>query len=306
MRKTIIIVALIIISSLGFSQQDALFSQYMFNKLVINPAYTGTRDALSMTLVARQQWVGLDKAPRTATFSIHSPLNNDRIGVGLFGYTDHLGPISTSGLIGSYSYKIPLGSGKLSFGLQAGFKQMGIDWSLVKMKDGNDVAFFGEEEGKFNVDANFGLYYYTRNFYIGASSKHLFEEEEGVVTYQNDVVSATLLRHFYGMSGVAIPLNANLVLKPSVLVKYVSEAPVQVDLNMNLLIQNRLWVGASYRTQGTMVFLVDFLVTKHLRIGYSYDIFMNELSVTNKGSHEILLGYDIPVFKSRMRTPRYF
>lgn len=305
MRKFLMIF-IILAGSTAIAQQDALFSQYMFNKLVINPAYTGTRDALSITLVGRQQWVGLDGAPKTATITIHSPLRNEKIGLGVYAYTDVLGPLQTSGAVGSFSYKFKWGPGKLSFGLQFGIKHMSVDWNEVDMPDENDIAYLGQSGNNLVMDANFGMYYYSEKFYVGLSSKQLLQEEIGTQELYDDVVANKLLRHFYGMAGLAIPLSDNLVLKPSVLAKYVANTPFQMDFNTNLMINKVLWVGFSYRTEGVFVFLTEVLVKDRLRIGYSYDTFLNELSIQNRGSHEVLIGFDIPVFKRRMLTPRYF
>jgi type IX secretion system PorP/SprF family membrane protein len=304
--KKFLMIILVLAGTTTIAQQDALFSQYMFNKLVINPAYTGTRDALSITLVGRQQWVGLNGAPRTATISVHSPLRNEKLGVGVYAYTDVLGPLQTSGAMGSFSYKFQWGPGRLSFGLQFGFKHMSIDWNKVDMPEENDVAYLGETGNNFVMDANFGLYYYSDRFYVGVASKHLLQQEVGTQELYDDAVANKLLRHFYGMAGLAIPLSDNLVLKPSILTKYVSNAPLQVDFNATFMIQEVLWIGFSYRTERTAVFLVEVLVKERLRIGYSYDVFLNELAVQNRGSHEVLIGFDFPVFKRRMLTPRYF
>lgn len=306
MKKLVLI--LFVFMSLGaFAQQDALFSQYMFNKLVINPAYAGTRESISATVVGRRQWTGIDGGPETATFTVQGPLKNRKVGLGLYCYTDQLGPMQSYGIITTYSYIVQLGQkGKLSFGLQAGIKHTDINWNLVDLPDENDLVQNAQVKKKVVPDVNFGIYYYTDRFYVGLSSKHLIEQEYIVVETPDKDVYATLLRHFYGMAGVAIPLNDNFLLKPSALVKYVKNAPLQVDLNLNLLIKKVLWVGASYRTEKTAVFLAELIVSQKLRVGYSYDVFLNELHQYTKGSHEIMLGYDFPVFKNRMLTPRYF
>ena len=305
--KKLVLILFVFMSLGGFAQQDALFSQYMFNKLVLNPAYAGTRETISATIVGRRQWVGIDGGPETATFTIHGPLRNRKVGLGLYVYTDQLGPLVSYGIMTNYSYIIQVGQkGKLSFGLQAGIKHTDIDWNLISMPDDNDLIQNSQVKKKLVPDVNFGLYYYTDKFYVGLSSKHLIEEDFIVVETPDKDVYATLLRHFYGMAGVAIPLGDRLVIKPSTLVKYVKNAPVQVDLNLNLLINKVLWIGASYRTERTAVFLAELVVSQKLRIGYSYDVFLNELRQYNKGSHEIMLGYDFPLFKNRMLTPRYF
>ena len=287
------------------AQQDALFSQYMFNKLVINPGYAGSSDALNVTMVNRQQWAGLEGAPNTSTFSIHSPLRNENIGVGLYAYSDVLGPVKSTGAFASYSYKVRLGNGKLSFGLQLGVTSEHIDWNMLDMKD-SDISYVETTEKNVNLDANFGLYYSTDNFYLGVSSKQLMQENVGVAQYDDQYSYAKLLRHFYGMAGMALPISNSVVFKPSTLVKYVNNAPVQVDLNASFLINDVLWLGTSYRTEGTVVLMTEILINRRLRVGYSYDMFLNKLNITNRGSHEIMLSYELPVFNKRMKTVRYF
>jgi len=305
--KKLVLIGILFLSIAGFAQQDALMSQYMFNKLVINPAYAGTRESVSATIVGRKQWTGLDGGPETATFTLHGPMRNRKVGLGLYVYTDELGPLHSYGIITNYSYILNVGQkGKLSFGLQVGIKHSDVDWNKVDMPDDNDLIQNAQVTKKVVPDANFGIYYYTDNFYVGLSSKHLFEQDYIVIEKPDEDVYATLLRHFYGMAGVAIPISDRFLIKPSTLVKYVQNAPLQVDLNLNVLINKVLWIGASYRTERTAVLLAELVISQKLRIGYSYDIFLNELHQYTQGSHEIMLGYDFPLFKNRMLSPRYF
>jgi len=307
MKRTVFTLLITMLGLGAFAQQDALFSQYMFNKLIINPAYAGSRDGLSMTLVGRRQWVGIEGAPQTFTFSIQSPLKNDNLGLGLYFYTDILGPYQSSGVIGSFAYRLKLGRGYLAFGLQGGIKYTTFDINKITVPDESDALLTNGYSKKFVPDANFGIYYNTNRFYVGLSSKHLFEAEYGYIENSNDEsVYGTLIRHFYAMAGVAIPLSESLVLRPSTLVKFTPNAPVQVDLNASLLIKNTLWLGVSYRTKKAVVLLAEVVIGEKLRIGYSYDIYMNEIQQYNSGSHEIMLEYNIPIIKNRMLTPRYF
>ncbi len=224
----------------------------------------------------------------------------------MYGYTDVLGPLQTSGAVGAFSYKIKWGPGQLSFGLQFGFKYMSVDRSKITMLQENDVALTGESGKNFVVNANIGLYYYTENYYVGISTKNLFEQDIGTQELYDEEISYRLLRQLYGMAGIAITLNDDLVLQPSILAKYVQNSPFQMDFNANLMIRKVFWIGFSYRTEKTLVFLVEVLVKNRLRIGYSYDTFLSELSQYNKGSHELFIGFDIPVFKRKLDTPRYF
>ncbi|MEE4260049.1 MAG: type IX secretion system membrane protein PorP/SprF [Bacteroidales bacterium] len=307
MKRTVFTLLIAMLGLGAFAQQDALFSQYMFNKLIINPAYAGSRDGLSMTMVGRRQWVGIDDGPQTLSFSIQSPLRNEHIGLGFYCYTDVLGPFQATGAIGTFSYRIKLGRGHLSFGIQAGIKHTYFDLNKLNVQDETDVVLDGSFSKQIVPDANFGIYYNTERFYVGVSSKHLFEQEYGYLQKPNSQsVYGTLARHFYAMAGVAIPLSDNLVLRPSTLIKYAQNAPVQVDINASLLIREVLWLGASYRTKEAVVLLAEIVIAKNLRIGYSYDIYMNEIQQYNRGSHEVMLEYNIPIIKNRMLTPRYF
>lgn len=159
---------------------------------------------------------------------------------------------------------------------------------------------------KVTPDANFGIYYYTTNFYVGLSSHQLLQNQTLVVEDSAGNTQFTkLLTHFYGMTGIAIPLGENVVFRPSMLAKFVTNAPPQLDLNASFLFVNALWLGVSYRSEKAVSFMTEINVAQNFRIGYSYDIWLNELQAYNKGSHEIRLSYDFNVFK-RLLTPRYF
>lgn len=304
MKKLIIILALFT-GSAAMAQQDALFSQYMFNKLVLNAGYTGSREVMSADLMDRYQWVGIDGAPKTITFSMHTPLRNDHIGIGFYIYRDQLGPTIDQGFQASYAYRLILPKGKLSFGIQAGFKYFDIDWEQIYTEN-PDYMFQGTQQNKLTPDANFGIYYYTNQMYAGISSKQLFQNEYGMVKTDGKTAYSKLLRHFYGMAGLAVPISEEVLFRPSTLIKYVKNAPLQVDFNASFLIHELFWIGMTYRTENALVFMTEFNLSKNLRLGYSYDVYLNQLVHSNKGSHEIRLGFDFDLFKNRMLTPRYF
>lgn len=304
MKKLIIILALFT-GSAAMAQQDALFSQYMFNKLVLNAGYTGSREVLSADLMDRYQWVGFEGAPKTITFSMHTPLRNDHVGIGFYIYRDQLGPTIDQGFQASYAYRLILPKGKLSFGIQAGFKYFDIDWEQIYTEN-PDYMFQGTLQNKLTPDANFGIYYYTNRMYAGISSKQLFQNEYGMVKIDGKTAYSKLLRHFYGMAGLAVPISEEVLFRPSTLIKYVNNAPLQVDFNASFLIHELFWIGMSYRTENALVFMTEFNLGQNLRLGYSYDVYLNRLVNHNKGSHEIRLGFDFDLFRNRMLTPRYF
>lgn len=306
--KKLLTFLLIIAAGYSFAQQDPLFSQYMFNKLAVNPGYAGSREAISADILGRLQWVGINGAPRTISASVHSPLRNQHIALGLTAYQDDLGPTIFQGGLATVAYRILFPDSRLSFGLQAGIKRGSIDWKDPEMDplDDNDQLLNQQLRDKIIPDVNFGVYYYADNYYVGISSKQLLQNKIMVVDNEDADQFTHLLRHFYGMAGMAIPMTDDVMFRPSILVKYVQHAPAQMDLNANFLFANTFAVGASYRTEKALSLMAELKITKSLRIGYAYDIWFNELKAYNTGSHELRIGFDLETLQNRMRTPRYF
>lgn len=299
-----------------YSQQDPLFSQYMFNKLALNPGYAGSREAISGDIIYRNQWVGISGAPKTFSLSVHSPLRNEHLAVGITAYNDRLGAeISNTGVLGTLAYRVIFPESKLSFGLQGGFKYSNIDWSLINAKDPYDLLANPEKQ-KLVPDVNFGIYYYSTHFYAGFASKHLLQNQTVVIKDakgENEITK--LFAHFYFMGGYVMRINDDLYFRPSGFVKFVKNAPAQMDLNASFLIADRFWLGTSYRTslgkmsyenQNALSFLTEINITNNWRIGYSYDMWLNELKSFNKGSHEIRIGFDFDIIQTIMRNPRFF
>ena len=304
------IIVFLIVGPATFAQQDALFTQYMYNKLELNPAYAGSQDLFAMDMLARIQWVGIKGAPRTISFTAHTPLKNPHIGLGFDAIRDELGPTVDYGVLGSFAYRVIFPTTKLCFGVAAGIKYADIDWNALNPLDENDFALNNQVKNKVVPDVDFGIYYYGRQFYVGVSSKHLLQNQMIVESTSPSDTKNTytkLLRHFYGMVGGAFPLGDNVVFMPSILCKYVKNAPFQTDLNASFMIYNVLTLGASYRTDAALGLLVEVNITKNFIFGYSYDIWFNSLRQYNKGSHEIHLGCCFDIFdRNRMLTPRYF
>lgn len=308
--KKLILLLFLLTGTASFAQQDPLFTQYMYNKLHLDPGYAGSQDLFSMDMLTRIQWVGISGAPRTISFTAHTPLNNPHIGLGIDAMLDELGPTVNYGVKGSFAYRVIFPTTKLCFGVAAGFKYEDIDWSELTPKDLNDYELNNQVKNKAVPDVDFGIYYYGSQFYVGASSLHLLQNQMIIASTSptnSDNTYTKLLRQFYGMAGGAIPFGENVVFLPSILCKYVQNAPFQTDLNASFMIFNVLTLGASYRTDAAVGLLVEVNITKNFIFGYSYDIWFNSLQSYNKGSHEIHLGYCFDIFnKNRMLTPRYF
>ncbi|MEI7896273.1 MAG: type IX secretion system membrane protein PorP/SprF [bacterium] len=314
MNRFLFFVKIFIICLIGWpaisnGQQDPLFTQYAYNKLAFNPAYAGSAGRFSLDLITRIQWVGIHGAPRTISFNAHAPLRNRKIGLGINVYRDELGPTVDYGAMAAFAYRILFPTTTLCFGVQAGFKYMDINWSLLNPKDQADILLTNSVTNKAVPDLDFGMYYYGNRFYVGLSARHLLQNQILVSsTAPDDKNSFTrLLRNYYCMAGGAIPLTDKIDLIPSVLVKYLPNAPVQADLNVSFLWNNLLTLGAAYRTEQALAMLIQINIGQGFSLGYSYDIWFNPLNSYNSGSHEIRLGYEFDIFhKDRMLTPRYF
>jgi type IX secretion system PorP/SprF family membrane protein len=214
--------------------------------------------------------------------------------------------MSNTAAMATFAYRIIFPTGKLSFGLQAGVKSTGIVWSKINAHDTQDPFLINRVKNTVVPDANFGIYYYSKTFFAGLSSHQLLQNNTLVTTdAEGNTQVSKLLTHFYGMTGVVLPLGDNVMFRPSLLAKYVKNAPPQLDLNASFLFANKFWLGASYRTEKAVSFMTEINIADNFRVGYSYDVWLNELKAYNKGSHEIRLSFDINVGK-RLLTPRYF
>jgi type IX secretion system PorP/SprF family membrane protein len=305
MRRLFFIFILSASTHSAIAQQDALYSQYMFNKLLVNPGYAGSKEVLSIDILDRYQWVGIEGAPRTFTIAAHSSMRNRKVGLGMYAYKDQIGPIENKGMMGTYSYRIFFKESVLSFGVQAGFKFFDIEWLDAYISEPDPLFTFADIQ-RVSPDANLGIYYYTPTYFLGISSKQLFQNEYGTVMVNGRSTYTRLSRHFYAMGGTAYELSPFLALRTSMLMKYVAAAPVQVDVNLSVVFADQFWVGFSYRTEKALIFLTEFRLLPYMRVGYSFDYYFNEIATQNKGTHEIRLGLDFELFQSRMLTPRYF
>ncbi len=287
------------------AQQEAMYTQYMFNGLALNPAYAGSHESLSATLLFRDQWTGLPGAPSTQTFSIHSPIRNAKIALGLQVIHDKIAIFNQYGVNGSYAYRIFTDKGTISLGMQLGFTSYNADLSALGPQDPTDPVFQGDVN---KVMPNFGagIYYYTDKFYLGLSAPQLVTNSltEDVIEIDTD---ARQERHYFLTAGYMFELSHNVKLKPNILIKAVEGAPIQMDLNANFLFSEVLWLGVSWRSLSDFNGLVEIQLTDQLLLGYSYDFATTtDLSRINSGSHELMLNYRFRYAKNKVITPRYF
>lgn len=295
-----------------FSQQLPQFSQYMFNTITINPAYAGSRETLSVVGLHRDQWVGLKGGPTTSTLSVHSPLRNDKIGVGLSIINDELGYENFLFAYGDFSYTIDVSPNtKLALGLKAGFTHYNLD--QIGFDDDPDIIndpFFQNFTNRWNPNIGVGAFLHQNRWYIGLSAPRLLNTDYNQTALDADVDYVATERIGYFLTGgYVFNLNEKTKLKPSALLKATNGAPISYDISAHLLFNEKLWLGGSYRYNNdtaTVGALTDFQVTPQIRIGYAYEHFISDLRPYTGGTHEIILMYEFFKTTKRVKSPRYF
>jgi type IX secretion system PorP/SprF family membrane protein len=303
MKKIIISAILMYCAVLqSHAQQQVMFTQYMFNGLAINPAYAGSHETFSATALLREQWTGLDGAPSTQTFSMHAPVRDQKMGLGVLFLHDKIGVTNQTGAYLSYAYRIPFSNGaKLAMGIQGGFTNYNAKFSMVSS---TDPSFNSGDVVEFKPNFGAGIYYNTERFYAGASVPQLMETK---FDNNNTDADSWLVRHYFFTAGYVLDIAENLKFKPNILGKYVQGAPFELDLNANLLFSETIWAGISWRSFDSIDAILQLQVNPRLQIGYAYDFATrSEIRRVNSGSHEIMLNYRIPTKRDRVVTPRYF
>lgn len=331
-KETILILSLILagLKPAG-AQQNIQFTQYIFNSLSVNPAYAGYKEEWFGQFALRNQWVGLDGAPRTGHFSIDGILDpvKKRMGIGLQITADKLGPQSATSAYLNYAYRLRLNTDdteRLSFGLAVGVTNYGLDGTQLHSGDAFDPAMPVGQINSMIPDGRFGIYYYNPKFYAGVSVMDLFSGDNSNNIFNWDAGTVQNLkrkRHLYFIAGMLNTLSSEVKFKPSVLLKEDFRGPTSLDLNAMVIFNDRFWIGGAYRT-GIKIFeksfdinnnlsnlnsvsgLMQFYVTNKLRLGYSYDFNLNRLNTMSYGTHEITLGITFPKSSGRLLSPRFF
>ncbi len=313
MNKNKRLLGVIIVLLLGLtlrveSQQLPQFTQYMYNTISINPAYAGSREVLSIVGLHRSQWAGLDRAPETQTLSIHSPLRNEQLGLGLSFIKDQLGYENFTYLYGDFSYTVRLTRElNLAFGLKAGLTQYSVDDALLASE--NLDAQIASIRNRWEPNFGAGMYLHTDKWYLGFSAPRLLNINHSDVEV-NGVNYGVIDRvSYYLTGGYVFDLNESLKFKPAALIKATRGAPLSYDLTANFLFNEKFWLGGSYRINeftSAIGGLVDFQVTRQLRVGYTYEYPLSEINQYSSGTHEILLMFELHKLAKRIRSPRYF
>ncbi|MBA3663389.1 MAG: type IX secretion system membrane protein PorP/SprF [Bacteroidetes bacterium] len=310
-RTTLAIVVLLFVSNKSIAQFDYMFTQYMFNEMFINPAYAGSKEAMSATLLHRQQWVNFPGRPVTTSFSLHGPLMNNKMGLGLSVLNERIGVLNHNLIYASYAYRVKTGEkGTLAFGLMAGIHNQVNKFNELKVNnDGSVDPQFSNSASTIAPNFGTGIYYNTKTFFAGISIPRMVDDKvkfatNGAVSVSSQIDPSNF--HYYFTIGNVFTLSPGLKLKGQAMVQAVQNAPVIYNLNANFLIKDLVWAGVSYRSGSSASAILGMQISPQFLVSYSYDYTLNAIQNYSQGSHEIMLNYLFSFKGKKVVTPRYF
>lgn len=305
MKSKLILFTFLLVAIIGNAQQEAQYTQYMYNTANVNPAYAGSRGMLSILAMHRTQWLGFEGAPVTNTITVHTPINN-RVGLGVSIVNDKLGPSNENTFSADFSYNIPTSeSFKLAFGLKGTLDLLNVDFNKLTTLDPNDPLNAGRTniDNRISPNIGVGVYWYSNKTYLGLSIPYLLETKY----YDNSIQYVASERmHIQAMAGHVFDISSNTKFKPSILTKIVRGAPLQVDLSANFLFFDKLTLGAAYRWSAAVSAMAGFQISDSWLIGYAYDRDTTRLGNFNTGSHELFLRYELFKTYEKAVSPRFF
>ena len=309
MKKRFLTIFVLLVAASSYAQQDSQFTNYMYNTININPAYAGSRGVLSVFGLHRNQWVGLDGAPVTNTFSINSPINNSNFGIGVSIINDRIGPSDENSISVDVSYSVKTSEKyKLSFGIKGTANLLNVDFTKLNIYNPGDVLAQYNVDNRFSPNIGAGVYFHSDKTYFGFSVPNMLETKH----FDKDQTSlsaesvASERMHYYFIAGHVIDLNTSIKFKPALLTKIINGAPLQVDMSANFLINDKFTAGLAYRWDAAFSALAGFQISDSWFIGYGYDMEVTKLANYNSGSHEIFLRYELFKNYDKVVSPRFF
>ena len=305
LTKVIFIMSLGLLNTTkSVAQQDAQFTQYMYNTINVNPAYAGSRGVLSVFGIYRAQWVGLEGAPTTSVASLHAPINNSRVGLGISLSKDEIGISDRKTVATDFSYTINTSEDfKLSFGIKGSASLLNVDYTKLNKYDKNDPKFQNKIDNQFSPNIGAGVYYHSNKLYAGVAAPFILETkhfDDNTTSIAKDAL------HYYFTGGYVFDVSEITKFKPAFLIKSVKGAPLQADVTANFMFFDKFVLGAAWRWRAAASALAGFQIDRNWFIGYTYDSDTTKLTNYNSGSHEIFLRYEFKGKQEKIVSPRFF
>jgi Bacteroidetes-specific putative membrane protein len=305
MNRFILSILAVLVPLQLLGQMFPLSDNYVYDAIVINPAFAGCHDALSATISYRNQWVGFNDAPKSQMLSIHTPLDKDRIGLGLLVEKNSIGIFKETSFIGNYAYRMELRDGKLALGLGFGVTLYNIAWNELVAADPNDVQLMNNSTSAVLPTFSLGTYYYTKKYFIGISMPMFLSYELDKNTGKYKIGNPFSDCNYFFSGGYELGISSQVKFLPSLLIKYHPRNVVQIDYNAQLNLKDRIWLGIGYRNRNMLVGMLQCQINYQLRMAYSYDFEFGNIGKYNNGSHEIFLSY-IFRYARKVIGPRQF
>ena len=289
------------------AQQDAQYTQFMFNKLYFNPAYAGAKKVLCLSGIYRKQWIGIERAPQTGTFNMHGSVLQNRLGLGLSVTYDQIGFTDKVDIETNYSYIIRFKDESfLSMGLRGSFSYMQVRWDQADPTQSFDNSIPGGTTSKLLPNFGAGIYYQSKFWYAGISVPHLFQNKIDFSTNPNAAVEPKLTQHYFFTGGLSFDIAKNIQIQPNLMFKYVVNAPFDMDLNLSLVFFQKILVGVTYRMGDSIDALLQWRIAPQLQIAFAYDFTISPLQRYNAGSIEVMLEYCFIKKSEKVHNPRFF
>lgn len=305
MKKLIVFIALLTAIP-ALAQQEIMVSQYMFNGLFLNPAYSGTHPYFRTSMLYRTQWVNFDGAPETQILAVDGPVSKEKMGVGMIISHDKIGVTDETNIFGNYSYKLKFEKSTLCFGIKAGVSSYKARLTSLSYWDRDDQVFNQDINRSLIPKFGFGAFYYGEHFYAGLSVPTLLAYDRDY-NFNFDLEKASYFKRNYFLNGgYVFDIDESFKLKPSFLVKYLPYAPAQLDVNVSTMYRNMITLGFSYRTGDAVTGILEYQANQRFRVGYAFDYTTSTIRNYSSGTHEIMIGYDFGKEVTKMKTPRFF
>jgi type IX secretion system PorP/SprF family membrane protein len=306
MKKHFLLISALLISVFSIAQQDPHFTHFMYNNIYVNPAYAGSRDLMTVGLIHRSQWIGLDGAPQTQNFYIHSPLKNKALNLGFSLVNDKIGPLHQTMFYGDFAYRFNITENtRLAFGLKAGLNLFQPKLNGLVTTDANDPNLTGQEvKSSINPNVGFGVYLNNDKWYLGMGIPKMIQNKLATVDGEDRDISEQ--RHYFFIGGLIMPITEGIKLKPTAQFKMTENAPSSLDIAAEMLFNDRFNVGVGHRLKDSFFMLAGINITDQMHAGLSWDFTTSKLNKVNDGTLEFLLMYDFMFKNDKLKSPRYF